>query len=141
MAKTLRTQGPRYNDNMAYRKGPEAGKDMKNSTPLEEVIQKPWGNFSGNLLAPAPTLSPGGSLLSSAHSACDPVPRMTGPGRSLASKMGWSPGPDGGKLKSGLYLLSQDSPQNLRTVGWAFGLLASLMKDRKMAKDYLEIPS
>lgn len=40
---------------------------MKDSTtPLEEVIQKASDNFSGNLLAPAPTSSLSGSRLSSA---------------------------------------------------------------------------
>lgn len=40
---------------------------MKNSTtPLEELIQKPRGYFSGNLLAPPPSSSLGGARLSSA---------------------------------------------------------------------------
>lgn len=43
--------------------------------------------------------------------------------------MGWSPDPDNEKLKS-----SQDSPQDLKAVGWALGPFASLIKDRNMSK-------
>lgn len=48
--------------------------------------------------------------------------------------MEWSLGPDNEKPKCGLCLLSQDSPQHFRAVGWAFGSLASLTKDRNVAK-------
>ena len=52
--------------------------------------------------------------------------------------MGWSPDSDSEKPKSGLYLLSQDSPQNLKAVGWALGPFTSLTKGRNMFKVFIQ---